>query len=101
LQVAEVPLGHSVPPIGFRDRAATGEHGERCVGVVPQKESYFLPLVCGFRYREADVGIDSMLGFDIDVHATQNHCFLTLRELNMKEGAPEIKVGINPHVGLT
>jgi hypothetical protein len=29
-------LSHTVPPIGMGDGVTTGEHGERCVDVVPQ-----------------------------------------------------------------
>jgi hypothetical protein len=49
-----------------------------------------------------DVGIDSMPGFDIDVHAAQNHHFCTraLQGPNTKDVVPQIKVGLNPHIGL-
>jgi hypothetical protein len=72
LQLAEVLPGHSIPPVRLGDRVASSEHGEWRVGVVPQTEPYFLPHTRRFRHGEVEVGIDSMLGFDRDVHATQN-----------------------------
>jgi hypothetical protein len=78
------------------------EHGERRISVISQKKSYFLPPVRGFRNGEVEVGIDSVLGFDIDVHASQNCHFRAqaLQGPNVKEIVPQIKVGLNPHVGL-
>jgi hypothetical protein len=43
LKPVEVFLGHTIPPFGSRDGAATREHGEQRIGVVPKKEPYFLP----------------------------------------------------------
>jgi hypothetical protein len=87
----------------LRDGTATREHGERHIGVVPQKEPNFPPPVRRFEHGEVEVGIDYMPGFDIDVCATQNRHFHAgaLRELDAKEVAPQIKVGLNTHVGLT
>jgi hypothetical protein len=40
---------------------------------------------------------------DIDVNATQNHHFRARarQELGAKEVVPQMKVGLNPHIGLT
>jgi hypothetical protein len=35
LQPTEVPLDHTVPPVGLGDRAAIHEHGERRIIIVP------------------------------------------------------------------
>jgi hypothetical protein len=81
----------------------THEHGERRVGVIPQKEPYFPPPIRGFGHGEVEVRIDSMPRFDIDVHATQNYRFdaCVRQEPGAKEVHPQIKVGLNPHVGFT
>jgi hypothetical protein len=36
LQPTEVHLSHTLPPVGMGDEAATYEHGERRVSVIPQ-----------------------------------------------------------------
>jgi hypothetical protein len=38
----DVSPSHIVPPFGLQDGAATHDHGEQCVDIVPQKEQYFL-----------------------------------------------------------
>jgi hypothetical protein len=98
----EVPLGHFVPSIGLGDGAAMSKHGERRVNIIPQKEHILSATRRGFRHGEVEVGIDSMLGFDIDVHASQNRHFhaQALREPNVKEVVSQIKVGLDPHIGL-
>jgi hypothetical protein len=58
LQPVEVSPDHSVPPVGFGDRAATCEHGERRSSIVPEKEPYSPPPVRRFRHREVKVGIN-------------------------------------------
>jgi hypothetical protein len=39
----DVLLSYTVHPFGLKNRVATHEHGERRIGVISQKESYFLP----------------------------------------------------------
>jgi hypothetical protein len=73
----EVPLGHAIPPAGLGDGAATREHRERCIGVVPQIEPYFPPSVRRTRRQEMEVGIDSTTISDEDVHNAQSRHFYT------------------------
>jgi hypothetical protein len=40
----DVCLGHTIHPVESGDGTDTRERGERCVGVIPQEEPYFLPL---------------------------------------------------------
>jgi hypothetical protein len=98
----EVPLGHTVPPVGLGDGAATHEHAERCISVVPQKEPYFPPPVRGTERREVEVWINFAPGSDEDVHTTQSHCLRArvLLYLGAKEVVPQIEVELNPHIGL-
>jgi hypothetical protein len=77
LQPVEVLLSHIVPPSGLTDRAAAHEHGERRISVIPQKESYFLPPVGRTGHQEVEVGINSTLRPDKDVHTTLGHHFRT------------------------
>jgi hypothetical protein len=55
----DVLLSHTVPQIRLRDRAATLEHEERHVGVIPQKKIYFLPPDQMVEHQKAEVWIDS------------------------------------------
>jgi hypothetical protein len=102
LHLVEVLPSHSVPLVVLGDGVATCEHREWHVGIVPQKELYFPPPVHRFGHVEVEVGINSMPRFDIDVHAAQNRCFhaRALREPDANKVIPQIKVRINPHVGL-
>jgi hypothetical protein len=59
------------------DGAATNEHGERHVGVIPLKEPYFLPPVRRTGRQEVEVGISSTPRSNEDVHTTQSHRFRT------------------------
>jgi hypothetical protein len=88
--------------VGLGDGAVTHEHEQWHGGVVPQKEPYFLPPVQRIRHGEVEVGIDFVPEHDIDIHSTQNRRFHVhvLRELDAKEVVTQIKVGVNPHVGL-
>jgi hypothetical protein len=52
-------MGHTVPPSELRDRVATHEHGERCIGVVRQKEPYFSPPIWRIGHWEVKVWINS------------------------------------------
>jgi hypothetical protein len=87
VSASEVDAGHSIPPIGLGDGAATHGHEEWCVGVIPQKETYFPPTVHRSTQGEVKVGIDSVPRSDVDVHTTQNHCFCSraLQEPGVKE----------------
>jgi hypothetical protein len=71
----DVSLGHTVPPVGLMDGVATRDHGERCVGVVPKKEPYFLPHDRRVRHQKAELGINTRPRSDKDVHTTQYRCF--------------------------
>jgi hypothetical protein len=68
-------LGHTVPPFLLRDGAATHEHGEQRIGVIPQKESYFPPPDRRVEYRKVKVGINSRPRSDKDVHIGQGRHF--------------------------
>jgi hypothetical protein len=102
-QPTKVLPRHSVSPVGLGVGTATREHRERCIDVVPQKESYFLPPVRRSRHREVEVGINSMPRSDKEVHTTQNRHFRAraLHESGAKEVVPQIEVVLDPHVGLT
>jgi hypothetical protein len=93
---------HTVPPVGLGDGAATCEHGELLVSVIPQKELYFLPTIWRIRCREVEVGMNSVPKSDEDVHTAQNHRFhaRVLSEPGTKV-VPQIEVGLNPHIGVT
>jgi hypothetical protein len=45
----------------------THEHGERCIGVIPQKEPYFLPTIRRTGRREVKVGINYVPKSDKDI----------------------------------
>jgi hypothetical protein len=55
------------------NRVATGEHEERRIGVVPQKELYFLPPDRRVRLQKAKVWIDSRPRSDKHVGLAQCH----------------------------
>jgi hypothetical protein len=96
-------VGVTVPPVGLGDKAATREHGEWHVGIIPQKEPYLLLPIQSTRHGEMEVRINSVPRSDEDVHTTQNCRFHSraLLELGVKEVVPQIEVGLHPHVGLT
>jgi hypothetical protein len=71
----EVFLGHPIPSFELRDMAATREHEERCVGIVPQKEPYFSSPDHRVGHQKAKVGINSRPRSDKDVLTTQHHLF--------------------------
>jgi hypothetical protein len=98
----EVPLGHTVPPVGLGNGAATCEHGERCVGVIPRKEPYFPPPVRRTKHWEVEVGINSTPRSNKDVHITQSYRFHARAwpQLGTKEVLLQIEVGLNPYMGL-
>jgi hypothetical protein len=73
-------LRHTIPPLGLRDGAAIREHKEWHVGVVSQKESYFLPPDGRVRHRKAEVRIDSQPRLDKGVHIAP-HCRFRVRAL--------------------
>jgi hypothetical protein len=94
LQLAEVLLGHPIPPVGLWDGAVTREHGVPRDAIVPQKEPYFLPPVREFEHGEVEVRINAMLGLSMDDHASQNYCFhvQALSELDLKKVVPQVEV---------
>jgi hypothetical protein len=63
------------PPAGLADRAATHEHEEWHVGVVPQKEPFFLPPIRRTGCQEVEVGINSKDKSDEDIHTAQRRHF--------------------------
>jgi hypothetical protein len=75
LQPMEVCLGHTIAPVGSEDEAATCEHMERCVGIVPQKELYFPPPNWWVGHREVKVRINSRPELDQDVYTAQSYYF--------------------------
>jgi hypothetical protein len=99
----EVPPGHAVPPAGLGNRVATHEHGERRVGVIPQKEPHFPPPVRRTRDQEVEVGINSTARSNKYVSTAQSCHFYSraLLLLGTEEVVPQIEVGLNPHIGLT
>jgi hypothetical protein len=68
-------MGHTVPPSELRDRVATHEHGERCIGVVRQKELYFSPPIWRIGHWEVKVWINSTPRSDKYVHIAQSYRF--------------------------
>jgi hypothetical protein len=64
----DVSLVHTAPPLGLGNRAATSDHGERCIDVIPQKESYFPPPIWRVGHQKMEVGINSRPGSDQKVH---------------------------------
>jgi hypothetical protein len=68
-------LSHTIPPIGLGDGAATYEHGEQRVSVVPHKQPCYPPPVQRTKRRELEVGINSKFGPDKDIHITQSRRF--------------------------
>jgi hypothetical protein len=75
LQLAEVLLAHSVPPVGLGDGAIIGERGERLIGIVPQVEPPFLPSFHRFEHGVVEIRIDTMPRLDIDNHAPPKPLF--------------------------
>jgi hypothetical protein len=71
----DVLLSHTVPQIRLRDRAATLEHEERHVNVIPQKKIYFLPPDQMVEHQKAEVWIDSWPGADKDINTAQHYRF--------------------------
>jgi hypothetical protein len=71
----DVLLSYTVHPFGLKKRVATYEHGERRVGVISQKESYFLPPDQRVRRQKVEVWIDSRPESDEDVHTAPHHYF--------------------------
>jgi hypothetical protein len=57
------------------DGVATSEHGEHHVGVIPQKETYFLPPIQSIKHREVEVENNSTPRSDEDVHTAQSRHF--------------------------
>jgi hypothetical protein len=95
----EVLLGYPVPLVRLGDGAVTREHGERHSNIFPQKVPHFLPPVHVFEYGEVQIRISAIAKLDVDVHTTQT-CrfhFRALREPDVKEVVPQVKVGVNPH----
>jgi hypothetical protein len=70
LKPVDVSLGHTVPPFGLGDGAATREHGEWHVDVIPRKGPYFLPPDRRVGHQKAEVWMVSRPGSDKDVHTT-------------------------------
>jgi hypothetical protein len=97
-----VLLNDDITPLGLTDKSATYEHGEQCIGVVPQKELYFSPPDRSIKHRKAKVRINSWPGLDKDVHAAPHHYFRVraLSQPGAKEIVPQIEMGLNPHIGL-
>jgi hypothetical protein len=54
-------------------------------------------------HGEVKKGINAMPRLDMDVHTTQNRCFHPQApwEMDVKEVVPQVKVGVNPHEGLS
>jgi hypothetical protein len=77
LYPVEVLPSHTVPPLGFRDRAANHEHRERRVDDIPQIEPYFPPHDRRVRQWEVKVGISSRPRSYKDVHIAQGYHFCT------------------------
>jgi hypothetical protein len=75
LQPVEVRLSHTIPPVKMWDWAATLEHGERCVGVVPQYEPCSPPPDQRVGHGYKKIGIDFGSGSDIDIHTAQHRRF--------------------------
>jgi hypothetical protein len=75
LQLVKVCLSHTVPLVGLGGWAVNGEHGERCVSIIPQKEPCSPPPDRRVGYQEVKVGIKSRPRSDKDVHIAQSHRF--------------------------
>jgi hypothetical protein len=78
LQPSDVLVSHTVPPFGLRNGAATREHRERCVGVIPQKEPYFCHLTRGSDIEKQKYG--STLGTDKTKLSTLPHTAASVSE---------------------
>jgi hypothetical protein len=74
-------LRHTVPPFGLRDGAATHEHGEWRIGVIPQKEPYFPPPDRRVGHRKVKVGINSRPRSQKDVHTSPHRRFRVQAQL--------------------
>jgi hypothetical protein len=71
----DVSLGHNVPPLGLGNGAATVDHEERRVDIIPQKEPYFPPPGRRVRHQKTKVWINSRPRLDKKVHTAQHRRF--------------------------
>jgi hypothetical protein len=69
MQLAEIFLCHPVTPVMVGSGVVTGEHGERCISVVPQLAPLLSPPRHRFEHEDVEIGINTLPGHKMDVHA--------------------------------
>jgi hypothetical protein len=103
LQLAEVLPSHSMSSGRQGNGATNGKRREQSGGVIPQVKPLLLPPLHRSGCGEFKVGIYSVPHLNMNDHILRDHqlSFRILWTLDMKEKFPQIKLRVNPHVGLT